>query len=114
MKELGVLHYFLGIEVSCSSKGYLLSQIKYTDLFYHECLTDNKIVDTPLEANAQYSPSHGLPFSYPTLYRTIIGSLDLSYYDSSTYCVCDVVSKFVTPPVHWDVVDSYYQVYSRN
>lgn len=39
MKDLGVLHYFLVIEVACSSKGYLLSQSKYLyDLFDRACL----------------------------------------------------------------------------
>jgi len=52
MKDLGVLRYFLGIEVDCSPKGYLLSQSKYiVNLFEPTRLIDNKIIDTPLEKN---------------------------------------------------------------
>jgi len=47
---MGVIHYFLGIEVVSFSKGYLLSRSKYiVDLFEHARLISNKIVDTPLE-----------------------------------------------------------------
>ncbi|XP_022041096.1 uncharacterized mitochondrial protein AtMg00810-like [Helianthus annuus] len=76
MKDLGMLRYFLGIEVAQSQKGYLLSQTKYiSDLFQRARLTDNKTVDTPLETNARYSPTDGVPLSDSSLYRTIVGSL---------------------------------------
>ncbi|GKB39268.1 uncharacterized mitochondrial protein-like protein, partial [Tanacetum coccineum] len=46
MKDLGLLHYFLGIEVASSLKGYLLSQSKcIADLFDRAKMTDDKIVD---------------------------------------------------------------------
>jgi len=76
MKDLGYLWYFLGIEVTYSPKGYLLSQSKYVaDILKRARLTDNKTVDTPIEVNARYSSSNGLPLVDPTLYRTIIESL---------------------------------------
>ena len=50
MKDLGVLRYFLGIEVASSSKGYHLSQSKYIFVLFKRARhIDNKIVDTPLE-----------------------------------------------------------------
>ncbi|GKV10110.1 hypothetical protein SLEP1_g21521 [Rubroshorea leprosula] len=49
MKDLGVLSYFLGLEVTSSNDGYLLSQTKYaSDLISKAGLIDNKIASTPL------------------------------------------------------------------
>ena len=43
MKNLVTLSYFLGIEVSSTSDGYYLSQIKYaSDLLYHIGLTEKQ------------------------------------------------------------------------
>ena len=79
MKDLGLLRYFLGIEVAQSSKGYILSQTKYiSDLFDRARLTDNRTVDTPIKSNAKYTPSDGVPLSDPSLYRTIWGVLFIS------------------------------------
>ncbi|KAK3024970.1 hypothetical protein RJ639_042777 [Escallonia herrerae] len=53
MKDLGVLSYFLGLEISSSVDGYTLSQAKYaSDLLSRAGLTDSKTAPTPLEPNA--------------------------------------------------------------
>ncbi|XP_047335706.1 uncharacterized mitochondrial protein AtMg00810-like [Impatiens glandulifera] len=90
MKDLGRLRYFLGIEVAYSPKGYLLSQSKYiADLFERARLIDNRIVDTPLETKARYSPLVYLTITHPDIAHAV-----------------HVVSQFVTAPttVHWVVV----------
>ena len=50
MKDLGPLKYFLGIEVSRSSKGIFLSQRKYAvDLLHETGMSACQPVDTPME-----------------------------------------------------------------
>jgi hypothetical protein len=49
IKDLGTLHYFLGIEVSPSPSGLILSQKKYiTDLLHKTHMTDCHPVSAPL------------------------------------------------------------------
>ena len=76
MKDLGPLQYFLSIEVAYLLRGYLLSQSKnVVDILERARITDNETVDTLIVVNAKYSSFDGVPFSDPTSYRTIVGSL---------------------------------------
>ncbi|XP_021995666.1 secreted RxLR effector protein 161-like [Helianthus annuus] len=78
-----------------------------SDLFKRARLSDNRTVDTPLETNARYSPTDGVPLSYLSLYRTIVGSLVyLTVTRPDIAHVVHVLSQFVTAPtsVHWGAV----------
>ncbi|XP_058187678.1 uncharacterized mitochondrial protein AtMg00810-like [Rhododendron vialii] len=105
MKDLGLLQYFLGIEVASSPKGYLLTQTKYvTDILHRAQLTDDKNIDTPIELHVKFSDSDGVPLADPTEYRELVGSLvyltvtrpDIAY-------AVHIVSQFVCAPqsTHW-------------
>ncbi|GLU17366.1 hypothetical protein SLE2022_337360 [Rubroshorea leprosula] len=100
MKDLGVLSYFLGLEVTSSDDGYLLSQVKYaSDLVSKVELNDGKSVSTAFEPNVELTPMDGSPLSDPTHYRQLVGSL--VYLTTTrpdiTYAV-HIVSQFMAAP----------------
>nr|GEV04679.1 uncharacterized mitochondrial protein AtMg00810-like [Tanacetum cinerariifolium] len=108
MKDLGLLRYFLGIDVASSPKGYILSQSKYIgDLLDRARITDKMVEDIPIDAKAKYTPRDDDHLPYPSLYRAIVGSLiylivtrpDISY-------VVHIVSQYFCAPttVHWVAV----------
>lgn len=84
LKDLGLLWYFLGIEVVYSPKGYLLSQMKHladkekrehlADILQQAELTNSNIVNTPPELNQKPSASTGTPLSDPSRYRQVVWS----------------------------------------
>lgn len=79
LKDLGNLHYFLGIEVTPSSEGSLvLSQRKYaTELISRAGLRNCKPVSTPLAVSEKFSSVGGVLLSEEdgTKYRSIVGGL---------------------------------------
>ena len=108
MKDLGHLSYFLGLEITHSTYGLYITQVKYaSELLSRAGLTDSKTVDTLVELNAHLTPSGGKPLSNPSLYRRLVGSLvylsvtrpDISY-------VVHQVSQYLSAPqlTHYAVV----------
>jgi hypothetical protein len=60
LKDLGDLHYFLGIEVSHTKEGIYLSQKKYTtDILQRVGMTTCKPVNTPLSYSSKLSAHDG-------------------------------------------------------
>ena len=75
LKELGELHYFLGIEVHKFSGGITLSQSKYA----HDLLTRAKMLDcshnnTPMPIKQQPTPTDLKKVDAKT-YRSLVGAL---------------------------------------
>jgi len=78
LKDLGDLHYFLGIEVKRNSGGLVLSQSKYaTDILSRSGMDKCKAVDTPLPSTQKLSIKDGqlLCAQDATRYRSIVGAL---------------------------------------
>ena len=87
MKDLGDLHYFLGIEVIHTPEGILISQRHYVlSMLFKLGMADSKFVSTPLDRTGKLRPK-SLKGMRPDEVRTIVGSLiyltitrpDLSY-----------------------------------
>lgn len=88
IKDLGNLHYFLGIEVGYVTDGIILSLKKFTSDILRNCDVDfSKPAVTPLPLNLKLSVSAGSLFVQYEVYRYLIGKLnyltntrpDLSY-----------------------------------
>ncbi|XP_050919610.1 uncharacterized mitochondrial protein AtMg00810-like [Lathyrus oleraceus] len=102
MKDLGNLHYFLGLEVHSTSKGIFLHQHKYaTNLIYMAGLQSANPVDTPLEVNVKYLRDDGDLLPDPLLYRQLVGNLNyliITLLDISF--AVQQVSQFMHSPRH--------------
>ena len=78
LKDLGDLHYFLGIEVNKASSGIVLTQEKYvTDLLRRVDMTDCKPVSTPLSTNEKLTLHEGdlLGPNDASNYISVVGAL---------------------------------------
>lgn len=76
MTDLGLMHYFLGIEVSQRKNGIFISQKKYIEeLLKKFKMCGCKPVATPLVANEKLQKDDGSPKVDASLYRSLIGSL---------------------------------------
>ncbi|XP_071740001.1 uncharacterized mitochondrial protein AtMg00810-like [Rutidosis leptorrhynchoides] len=76
MSKLGLLYYFLGLQVEQKDHGIFLHQAKYVnDILERFCMTQERPVSTPLAVNHGISiDCEGEPVDL-TYYRAIIGSL---------------------------------------
>ncbi|KAK1653449.1 hypothetical protein QYE76_071254 [Lolium multiflorum] len=110
IKDLGALHFFLGIEVQRTADGLLLTQAKYAhDLLAKVGMLDCKPAPTPLSPSEPLSLHEGTPLGPEdsSQYRSIVGALqyltltrpDLSF---SVNKVCQYLHAPTT--AHWTAV----------
>ena len=98
-KDLGMLGYFLGIEVTRSKRGIFLSQRKYVlDLLSETGKLGVKSCNCPM-APSVHLIKEGETFKDPERYRRLITRFDIAHSVS-------VVSQYMSTPTidHWVVV----------
>ena len=71
MKNLGLMHYFLVLEVWQSSEGIFLNKGKYVVEILKRC----KVMATPMDSNLKLLADDSLELVVVTHYRQIIGPL---------------------------------------
>jgi hypothetical protein len=110
LKDLGSLHYFLGVEVHTQGRGLLMSQRKYApELLQRTGLLKCTPVSTPMASTDRLSATDGTLLSPEdcTCYRSIVGGLqyltmtcpDLSF-------AVNKVCQYLHAPrcTHWSAV----------
>nr|XP_051202412.1 uncharacterized mitochondrial protein AtMg00810-like [Lolium perenne] len=76
LKDLGPLHYFLGIEVVRRTDGFFLHQRKYAhELLDRAGMLNCKPAATPVDTKSKLSATDGSLATDASLYRSIIGAL---------------------------------------
>ncbi|XP_019241775.1 PREDICTED: uncharacterized protein LOC109221785, partial [Nicotiana attenuata] len=77
IKDLGLVHYFLGLEISLIPQGYIMSQHKFTSNLLSEfkCQHFSSVL-TPLDPSVKLTMDMGEPISDPSLYRRLVGKLN--------------------------------------
>ena len=102
MKDLGTLHYFLGLAVWQHPDEIFLNQGKYTvEILKRFGMLDCKDMTTPMTTNLKLLNDDTSETADATLYRKIIGSL--MYLTNTLPDVCFVVntlSQYMVNPKH--------------
>ena len=76
LKDLGELNFFMGIQVNRNQNTILLSQTKYVqDLLAKTEMSNCKGIESPFSTTKKLKKNEGETFHDPTLYRSVIGSL---------------------------------------
>lgn len=109
LKDLGLLSYFLGVEVVPNTNGLFLSQRRYLlDILARTNMTQAKPVATPLPTGSSSLTLHsGTALSNPTEFRAVLGSLQyLLLTRPDIAFAVNKLSQFMHRPTseHWALV----------
>jgi hypothetical protein len=106
MKDLGLMHYFLGLEVWQSLERIFLNQGKYAvEILKRFNMLECKSMNTPMETKLKLLVDTSSELIDATLYRQIIGSL--MYLTNTRPDICfsvNTLSQFLVEPRHVHLV----------
>ena len=100
MKELGMMHYFLGMEVWQSTNGVFLGQWKYTiEILKRFRMIDFKAIATPMASNLKLLCDASSESVDAMIYHQMIGSLMCLTNTRPHICFAvNTLSQFLTDP----------------
>ena len=102
MKDLGLMHYFLGLEVWKRQGKIFMEQGKYiVDVLKRFGMMDCKSMSTPMVTNLRklHDSDTGSDLVDPTMYRQLIGSLMYMIHTRPNICYAVIaMSRFMIEP----------------
>jgi hypothetical protein len=106
MKDLGLIHYFLGLEVWHSLEKIFLNQGKYAiEILKRFDMLECKSMNTPMETKLKLLVDTSSELVDATLYRQIIGSLMYLTKTGPDICfVVNTLSQYLVEPRHVHLV----------
>ncbi|WMV57458.1 hypothetical protein MTR67_050843 [Solanum verrucosum] len=113
MKDLGSLHYFLGVEIVHNTAGALLLQRKYiSNLLHRFDLAEVKPVQTPLYSKLDWHSVDTQLLDNPFMYRKMVGSLQyLSFTRPDIQYAVNMASQFLHQPrlIHFQAIKRIFR-----
>ncbi|XP_019260741.1 PREDICTED: uncharacterized protein LOC109238720 [Nicotiana attenuata] len=100
IKDLGKMHYFLGVEVLYKADGVVISQRKFAlDLLKeYDCLSQSGF-SSPLDPTVKLKAKEGATLQDPTYYRKLVGKLNfLTNTRLGISCGVQHLSQFMQDP----------------
>ena len=100
VKDLGPLHYFLGLQLQYHDHGFSVHQTKYaTDLLNRFNMFTCKPSSTPYFSVSRLTKTQGTALSDPTLFRSLVGALQyLTFTQPDLSFAVNQVCQFMHSP----------------